>query len=98
MLNKWSALTLVAGSAIGYAVAAPPARAQGDIVPFNVGDRVVLRIDASAETPVERSFTCTVGALQANWVRCDSTDPFRSQRSENWINVRSLVQIRKEAR
>jgi hypothetical protein len=98
MVNKWSALMLVAGSAIGYLVAAPAAGAQGEIVPFNVGDRVVLRIDASAETPVERSFTCTVGALHANWVRCDTVDPFRSQRSENWINVRSLVQIRKEAR
>jgi hypothetical protein len=98
MLNKWSALTLVVGAVIGYAVAAPPAGAQGDIVPFTVGDRVVLRIDASSETPADRSFSCTVGAVQANWVRCDSADPFRSQRSENWINVRSLVQIRKEAR
>ena len=96
MVSKWSVLLLVAGSAIGYAVAAPPAGAQGDIVPFNVGDHVALRIDASTVTSAERTVSCTVGALQANWVRCDSSDPFRPQRSESWYNVRSLVHIRKE--
>ncbi len=98
MLNRWSALMLVVGAVIGYAVAAPPSGAQGESLPFNPGDRVTLVFDSSATESHSRSLTCAVAVIQGTWVRCDSTDPFRSPRAENWYSLRSLVQVRKDAR
>ena len=98
MLNRWSALMLVAGAAIGYAFAAPAARAQSENVPFGIGDRLTLRLEAYAEDGGSRTFGCTVGAMQGPWVRCDSTDPFRPQQAETWYSLRSVLQIRKTPR
>jgi hypothetical protein len=95
MLNRWSALMLVVGLAAGYAVAAPPAGAQSPGVPIAPGDRLTLKFLSQAENEGTRTVSCTVGVIQGEWVRCDSTDPFRPTQAENWYNVRSILQIRK---
>jgi hypothetical protein len=97
MLNRWSALMLVVGVAVGYAVAAPPAGAQSPGLPIAPGDRVTFKFESDAASEAIRTVACTVGVIQGDWVRCDSTDPFRPAQSENWYSVRSLLQIRKNA-
>jgi hypothetical protein len=97
MLNRWSALMLVVGVVVGYAVAAPPAGAQSAGVPIAPGDRLTLKFESQAENDGSRTVSCTVGVIQGDWVRCDSTDPFRPTQAENWYSVRSIFQIRKNA-
>jgi hypothetical protein len=98
MFNRWSMLMLIVGAAIGYGVAAPPAGAQAEPVPFAVGDRVTLRLEAYAEDGGSRTFSCAVGQIQGNWVRCDSTDPFRPRQSESWYSIKALLHVQKTPR
>jgi hypothetical protein len=94
MLNRWTGLTLVAGLMAGYYFAPPGAVAQTDPMPFSIGDRVTLRYEVSAEDRFQ-DVTCLVGAFQGDWVRCDSTDRFKTPNSETWRSLRQVVQITK---
>jgi hypothetical protein len=92
MVNRWSVLMLVIGAAAGYAAASPSARAQTEPVPFAIGEKVTLRYQHSAED-VGRDYPCLVAALQGTWVRCESTDRFKTPNYETWRSLESLVQV-----
>jgi hypothetical protein len=86
-------MTLVVGLLTGYYFAAPRALAQSNPMPFFIGDRVTLRYEVSAEQFQEA--TCLVGAFLGDWVRCDSTDRFKTPNSETWRSLKQVVQITK---
>lgn len=94
MVNRWIGLTLVLGLIGAYYFAAPTARAQADPMPFAIGDRVTLRYEVSAEDRFQ-DVTCLVGAFQGDWVRCESTDRFKTPSSETWRSLKQVVQITK---
>ena len=78
MLNRWAGLILaVVGLIAGYHFAKPGALAQTDPMPFSIGDRVTLRYEVSAEDRFQ-DVSCVVGAFQGDWVRCESTDRFKT--------------------
>ncbi len=92
MSNRFAAAMLVLAAAAGYAIASPPARAQTEFVPFGPGDRIQLRYEAVA-LDVWPTVECVVGAVYANWVRCEPTDRFKTQPNENWWSLKSVVRI-----
>ncbi len=93
MLNRCAALIMVAAELMaGYHVAKPAALAQTDPMPFGIGDRVTLRYEVSAEDRFQ-DVSCVVGAFQGNWVRCESTDRFKTPSTETWRSLRQVVQI-----
>jgi len=93
MLNRWAGLTLaVMGLIAGYHFAKPGALAQTDPMPFSIGDRVTLRYEVSAEDRFQ-DVSCVVGAFQGDWVRCESTDRFKTPNTETWRSLKQIVQI-----
>lgn len=103
MLNRFSALWLVLGAIVGgYAVAGPSVTAQGSAVglPFAVEPGTTVRLTFEGGTFAEgpHYVTCTVAAVQPEWIRCRAADSFQDEREQRWYRLKRLIQITKQER
>ena len=93
MLNRWSAVFVLAGSLLGYALAARPVSAQAERQPFAVGDQITVTYEN------ERAYTCVVGEFHGGYVRCDpdriTTSIGRGTRTERWLSLERIISIEK---
>lgn len=93
MLNRWSVVFLLAGSLVGYALAARPVSAQAEPQPFAVGDQITVTYEN------ERSYTCVVGEFHGGYLRCDpyrvTTSIGRGSRTERWVSLERIMSIEK---
>jgi hypothetical protein len=98
MFTRLSALWLVLGALVGYAVGGPSVRAQttGPAFPFPVspGDSLKLRFEQHTLTDGGYSFNCTVSELQGMWIRCKPADSF--QREQPWYSLKRVIQVTKQ--
>ena len=87
MSKSWSALVLVAGVLIGYAMRPTPAVAQGDFQPFIAGENARLTVEGF---PAGETFiACKVVAVGNNFIQCGGD----SQRRARAVNLRYVQQI-----
>jgi hypothetical protein len=90
----------VLGLIAGYAAAGPSVRAQASAtkLPYviNTGDTARLLFERGIFSESTYPLTCTVAEISDDWVRCAATDPFRSQREQQWYSLKRVVQITKQ--
>lgn len=101
MMNRFSAMWLVLGVAVGYAVAAPSARAaqSPEGLPFAMdpGDNVRLHVERGAIADSVISIDCAVEEVAGRWVRCRSTDSsLESRRQQRWYNLKYVAQLTRQ--
>jgi hypothetical protein len=99
MVNRVSALCLILGLVIGFALAGPSARAQsseGLPFPVNQDDKIALHFEHGTLGDTVVSIDCTVDELQGTWVRCRSSDSFQAQRQQRWYSLKRVIQITKQ--
>ena len=97
MWNRWSFLILIVGVLAGYGINSPSARAQGEPLPFSVGDTVTLWYghDAS-QSSIGSSVQCTVGEIRGDYVRCTPGNRIgATDRPERWVTLKYVVQVTK---
>jgi hypothetical protein len=95
MFNRMSALCLVLGGLVGLAVAGPSVRAQssGTVLPFVVDTGDVVGLTFEKGTILPEVFKCRVAELQADWIRCTSTEPLPSTHEQHWYRLKRVIQV-----
>jgi hypothetical protein len=98
MLNRWSLVVLVAGVLAGYTFAGPSVQAQGELLPFAVGETVTLWYGKDAGTPnYGSSVQCAVADLRGAYVKCGRPNRIggTDDRTERWFTLKYVVLITK---
>jgi hypothetical protein len=93
MVNRWSVALLLIGVIAGYVVSGTSVRAQGEPLPFAVGDPISLHY---GEPPASNFVECSVAEIRGVYVRCSA--PARvslSQNVEVWHSLQSVSMVKK---
>jgi hypothetical protein len=91
MRHRWLAVVLLACAALaGYAAGTTPVSAQGEALPFQVGDSVIFTFQDDG------SRRCRIEEVRGTFARCGAAiDRFgpRPEPSEFWVNVAVVESI-----
>lgn len=96
MVNRWSVLLLILGVMVGYLISGTSVRAQGNPLPFAIGDTVTLRFGSPWTAEYNNFVVCTVSDLRGMFVKCGPPDDARPQQQvESWHNLQSVAMVHK---
>ena len=97
MFNRLAVLLVGLGIVAGYGAGGMGTSAQGDALPFGVGDTVTLWYVKHGESPTAgSSVPCVVGDIRGTFVRCGERSRIGgSNRSERWFSLKYVSAIEK---
>src|SRR3954462_13211400 len=102
MLNRLSAICLLAAVVLGYALAGVPVRAEDPQRRFpggiNRGDKVTLQFEYGSMGTGGFSLSCTIAETYESWVRCAPSDEFTGSRDQRWYDLSRVVVVTKTER
>lgn len=96
MNSRWSALALLLGLVVGYALSARPVQAQNDGLPFAGGDTVTLWYATGNAPPAfGNSVQCVVAEVRGSYVRCGRSSRVGSTSDQTirWLNTKYVVAV-----
>jgi hypothetical protein len=99
MLNRWSlVVVLIVGVIAGYALTDTSVKAQGDPLPFAIGETVLLRYPPTHATEASPWVECSVVEIRGVFVKCAPPANRRIGTPEIvlWRNLQSVAIVQKD--
>ena len=88
MRRSFLSILVVAAAVVGYASGSHPVVAQGDPLPYAVGDTVVFTLPDGGTPP-----DCRVEEIRGIFVRCGAV----SRGASSWTNVSAMTYVKVKA-
>ena len=99
MLTRWTLLTLILGALAGYALTGTSAEAQGESLPFAIGDTVTLWFGKDAAPPsLGSGVRCVVDGIRGAYVRCKRSSRVgggSGDDNEHWVTMKYVIHVTK---